>query len=74
MADQIKEEPNLPNDENKASKDGDGNTVERARRRVLKAGLATVPVILTLRGRPLFGKTPTPSITASIAASRAKKY
>jgi hypothetical protein len=48
-------------------KDGTEDVVSVARRRAMKIGITAVPVILTLRGKPLFGQV-TPSIAASIAA------
>ena len=56
------------------------DTVSAARRRVIKTGLAVVPAVVTLKGRPLLGgpTKETASITASIQASRQnssqKKY
>jgi hypothetical protein len=63
----------IDNDQTRIPPGRDADIVSLARRRVMKAGLASVPIVITLRGRPLFGTTTTASITASIAASRATK-
>jgi len=41
------------------------HVVSAARRRALKIGVASVPIILTLRSKPVFGATCTPSLMAS---------
>src|SRR5215470_669210 len=41
------------------------HVVSAARRRALKIGLASVPIILTLRSKSAFGATCTPSLMAS---------
>jgi hypothetical protein len=45
--------------------------VSAARRRALKAGLITVPMMFTLRSKPVFGANPcaTPSLSLSAAQS-----
>ena len=49
--------------------DGAEDVVSVARRRAMKVGITAVPLILTLRGKPLFGQEPpNPSVAASIAA------
>jgi hypothetical protein len=51
---------------------GSSDLVSLARRRVMKAGVSLAPVILTLRGRALFGKNGpnANSVTLSANASR----
>ena len=46
------------------------DTVSAARRRVLTVGLAAVPVILTLKSKPLFASNPCKSLSMSAANSR----
>ena len=41
------------------------HVVSAARRRALKIGVASVPMILTLRSKPVFGATCTASLMAS---------
>jgi hypothetical protein len=68
MADHIFEGGETKNDQTGILSSRDPNIISVARRRVMKAGLASVPVVLTLKGRSLFGQSTTPSIAASIAA------
>lgn len=55
--------------------DSNGDVVSLARRRVMKVGVGLAPVILTLRGRALFGqkKPVANSVTMSANASRGVK-
>lgn len=53
-------------------KDERADLVSAARRRALKIGMGSLPVILTLASRPLYSQNPNPcaSITMSAASSR----
>ena len=68
MADEIKNNGNVNVDQMEIPKVRGGDILSLARRKVMKAGLATVPAVLTLRGTPLFGK-PKAADTASIGTS-----
>ena len=69
MADQFKDDSPTKYDQAEISTNATANAVWSARRRIIKAGLASVPVVITLRARPLFGKTPSASVSASLAGS-----
>jgi len=45
--------------------------VSAARRHILKVGLSTVPVIFTLRSKPVFGQTTTVIPSACLSATHA---
>ena len=69
MADKIKNNGNVHVDQIKIPEVRGGDILSLARRKVMKAGLATVPAVLTLRGTPLFGKPKKAADTASIGTS-----
>ena len=68
MADQIKDEAVVRKGEMQVPPNGKADMLSVARRRLIKAGLTSASVVLTLKGRPLLGKSYTASIQASIAA------
>ena len=54
---------------NASEKSGPDQVLSAARRRVLKIGLVTVPTMLTLRSKPVFGTTPNPCASLSMSAA-----
>jgi hypothetical protein len=56
---------------NSNDKSGSDHIVSAARRRALKIGLATVPTMLTLRTKPVFGQD---NICASLSLSAATSH
>ncbi len=66
MADQIRGAGEAAKDQAKL---GQEEAVSLARRRAMKAGLASVPVILTLRSKPLFADRRRPRGSAALSAN-----
>jgi hypothetical protein len=67
MSDEIKDCGGDKRDKNDG-KDPTEGVVSVARRQAMKVGLTAIPVILTLRGKPLSGQDLSPSAAASMAA------
>ena len=60
----------IQNPDAQIDKDAASQVVSAARRRVLKAGLITVPIIFTLRSKPVFGADPCAGGSLSLSAAQ----